>query len=144
MLLGHLCGAVLLWVMSSTTDYLTILVLMFLNALAHMPTLALSNTIVFENLIDREREFGPVRLWGTASWIVVALLLGLWLSKPAWLPGAEQAGTADGLKLGSILSAILAAYCLLLPEIRAGAMVAGTSLPRWAQYGCCGIGRARY
>ncbi len=115
MLLGHLCGAVLLWALSASTDYFTILVLMFLNALVHMPTLALSNTIVFQNLADREREFGPVRLWGTSSWIVVALLLGLWLSKPAWLPGAEHANTADSMKLGSILSAILAGYCLLLP-----------------------------
>ena len=116
MLFGHLCGAVLLWALSTSTDYLTILVLMFLNAMVHMPTLALSNTIVFQNLADREREFGPVRLWGTASWIAVALLLGLWLSKPPWLPGAEHAGTADSLKLGSILSAILAVYCLLLPR----------------------------
>jgi hypothetical protein len=71
--------------------------------------------IVFRHLADRDREFGRVRLWGTASWVVVAALLGLWLSKHTWLPGAQPAETADSLRLGAIVSAILAFYCLTLP-----------------------------
>jgi predicted MFS family arabinose efflux permease len=81
----------------------------------YMPTMALSNLIVFRHLADREREFGRVRLWGTASWVLVAGALWLWLSRPSWLPGAGQAQTADGLRLGAILSVILAAFCLVLP-----------------------------
>jgi len=56
-----------------------------------------------------------VRLWGTASWIVVAGALGLWLSKPSWLPAAQHAGPVDSLRLGALLSVGLALFCLMLP-----------------------------
>ena len=115
MFISHICGAVLLWRVAASTRYETILILMFLNALVHMPTLALSNMIVFRHLADRDREFGRVRLWGTASWIVVAAALGIWLSRPDWLPGAQHAETADSLRLGAIVSVVLAVFCLALP-----------------------------
>jgi nucleoside transporter len=115
MFFSHLCGAVLLWRVAAAARYETILLLMFLNAMAHMPTLALSNLIVFRHLRDRDREFGRVRLWGTASWVVMAVVLGVWLSKPAWLPGAQRAETADSLRLGALVSAILALFSLMLP-----------------------------
>jgi nucleoside transporter len=115
MFLSHTCGAVLLWCVAASTRYETILILMFLNALVHMPTLALSNLIAFRHLADRDREFGRVRLWGTASWIVVAAALGIWLSRPDWLPGARHAETADSLRLGAIVSVVLAVFCLALP-----------------------------
>lgn len=115
MLVSHLCGAVLLWCVAASTRYETILVLLFVNAMLYMPTLSLSNLIVFRHLADRDREFGRVRLWGTASWIVVAAALGLWLNQPSWLPGAQHAGPADSLRLAAILSVALAAFCLALP-----------------------------
>jgi nucleoside transporter len=115
MFISHACGAVLLWRIAASTSYQTILILMFFNAMVHMPTLALSNMIVFRHLADRDREFGRVRLWGTASWVVVAWCLGVWLSRPAWLPGAEHAETADSLRLAAIVSAVLAVFCLFLP-----------------------------
>jgi predicted MFS family arabinose efflux permease len=77
--------------------------------------MSLSNLIVFRHLADRDREFGRVRLWGTTSWVVMAVALGVWLSKPSWLPGAQQAEITDCLRLGAIMSAMLAVYCLTLP-----------------------------
>lgn len=115
MLISHLCAAVTLWVAANATRYETILVLLLVNALLYMPSLGLGNLVVFRNLADRDREFGRVRLWGTSSWIVVAAALGLWLQKPGWLPVAADAGPADGLRLGAILSAMFAVYCLVLP-----------------------------
>jgi nucleoside transporter len=115
MLLSHLFGAILLWFVADSTRYETVLILVFLNAMLYMPTMAISNLIVFRHLADREGEFGRVRLWGTASWVVVAAMLGIWLSKPGWLPGSEHASTADSLRFGAILSVVLAAFCLVLP-----------------------------
>ncbi len=115
LLLAHLIGAVTLWLAASATDFHLILLLLLLNSLVYMPTLSLSTLIVFRHLADREREFGPVRMWGTASWIVVAGMLWLWLSRPAWLPGAASATTADALRLGALLSVLLAGYSLALP-----------------------------
>lgn len=110
---AHSCGALLLWRMAGSTRYETILILMLLNAMVHMPTLALSNMIVFRHLANRDREFGRVRLWGTASWIVMAVLMGVWLGKHPWLPGAQQAETADCLRLGAIVASALAIFCLV-------------------------------
>jgi nucleoside transporter len=115
MFISHLCGAVLLWVAAGSTRYETIFILLFLNALVYMPTLALSNLIAFRHLADRDSEFGSVRLWGTASWIVVAGILGLWLSEPDWLPGARHARPVDSLRLAALLSVGLALFCLALP-----------------------------
>ena len=140
MFISHLCGAVLLWRIAESTRYETILILMLLNAMVHMPTLALSNMIVFRHLADREREFGRVRLWGTASWVVVAVVLGVWLSKPTWLPGARHAGTADSLWLGALVSAILAFFCLTLPATQPES---GNRRSRRAARGAVGMLRGR-
>jgi len=115
MCVAHLAGAVLLWLLADARDFTTILILLLADSLVYMPTLALSNLIVFRHLADRQREYGPVRLWGTASWVVVAGGLWVWLSKPAWLPGAAGATTADALRAGALLSLVLAALSVLLP-----------------------------
>jgi len=115
MIICHACGAALLWLASRSNQYEEILPLMALNAFVYMPTMALSNTIVFRNLADRDREFGIVRLWGTASWIVAALAMGLWLSRPGWIPGAANADAGDCLRFAAILSALLAVFSLALP-----------------------------
>ena len=116
MCICHLCGAALLWTVGSCTSYWSILLLMTLNAFAHMPTLALSNTIVFRNLADAQHEFGLVRLFGTSSWIVMALVVGYWISRPAWLPIAAHATAVDSVYFAAVLSAILAVFCLMLPS----------------------------
>ena len=115
MFASHLGGAVLLWCAAGSVRFEVTLVLLQLNALVYMPTLALSNLIAFRHLTDREQEFGYVRLWGTASWIVVAGLLGVWLSRPSWLLIAAGAGPVDGLRLGAMLSVALAVFSLILP-----------------------------
>lgn len=116
MFISHLFGAVLLWWTAGCTRFQTVWVLLQLNALVYMPTLALSNLIAFRHLADREQEFGHVRLWGTASWIIVAGLLGVWLSRPGWLPPAAEAGPVDGLRLGAVLAVTLAVFSLALPK----------------------------
>ena len=115
MFLCHACGAGLLWGIAVATEYGTILLLMSLFTCFHVPTLSLSNTIVFRNLKDTQHEFGYVRLWGTGSWVVTALIVGYWLSRPAWIPAASNAAVVDSLYFGAILAALLALYCLTLP-----------------------------
>lgn len=115
MFVSHLFSGVVLWAVGDQTRFEMILLLMFLHAMVYMPTLAVSSMIVFRHLANREREFGSVRLWGTASWVVVAGLLGLWLSKPAWLPGARQAEVPDCTRLAALLSFGLVLFCAALP-----------------------------
>ncbi len=115
---GHVIAAAALWAMSYATSFPAVLILMSIHSLAFAPTLALSNVIALRGLSRRYDEFGGVRLWGTASWVVMGVLIGVWLQRPAWLPGAQHACLADALRAGAVLSALLAVYCCVLPAAR--------------------------
>src|SRR5262249_40297366 len=39
--------------------------LMLVHSLFYVPTISITNSIAFANLKDAQKEFGPVRLWGT-------------------------------------------------------------------------------
>src|SRR5262249_12820478 len=41
-------------------------------SLFYVPTISITNSIAFANLRDPQREFGPVRLWGTIGWIAAS------------------------------------------------------------------------
>lgn len=114
--IAHTCNAFILWRSASASHYSSILVMLALVTLLYSPTFTLANHIVFRQLADPVHEFGRVRLWGTASWVVMSLLMGLWLSKPAWLPGAAHADVSDSLRLAAILSGLLAVYSIVAPH----------------------------
>jgi MFS family permease len=89
--------------------------------------MVLSTTLAFTHLSHAERQYGPVRMWGTVGWMVAGWVLGLWLGgslAPAWLtawPGAvrpDQPGPAlaDMFRLAGLLSLVLAVYALTLPH----------------------------
>ncbi len=98
----HLVGAGLLTWASTVTDYETMYVLMLLNAMVYMPTIALNNAVSFTVLEKYQFEiikvFPPIRVWGTigfiaAMWIVD--LVGWTLS-----PGQLYVSALSGLVLG--------------------------------------------
>lgn len=116
----HLLGAVLLWKCSLITSSPSELFWwMLAYFLCYMPTLALVNTITFQNVADSNNEFPKIRLWGTIGWIAAGLvvaesLFGL-LPFPV-LPGIENAGGSSfPMKLGAVISAIYGIYSFTLP-----------------------------
>lgn len=72
--LCHLAGAVLLLFASRVTDYNTLYILMLLNAMVYMPTIALNNAVSYAVLrkegIDVIKVFPPIRVWGTVGFVV--------------------------------------------------------------------------
>ncbi len=67
--------------LSQTHDYYTFLALAVAYSVVYMPTLSLTNSIAFQNLADPEKQFPPIRLWGTIGWIVASVAFTtLWLS----------------------------------------------------------------
>jgi MFS family permease len=121
---SHLAGAVLVWRLASLETPLQFLTISFLYGLIYAPTLALTNSLAFHHLADRDRDFGPIRLWGTIGWIAVGIAVGQWLAlrhspdgaTGAALEAAWNAGRADAFKLSAVLGALMGVYCFTLPH----------------------------
>src|SRR5713101_5132676 len=111
--------------------------LMLLHSLFYVPTISITNSIAFANLKDPQREFGPVRLWGTIGWVAAAwpfvFILADWARIPKFgsVPLTDWVGTVlKTSKVGADLhqatsyiflaagigSLLLAAYSLFLPH----------------------------
>jgi nucleoside transporter len=110
----HFLGACLIWQLAKIENYDTFLWFSVAYGFMYAPTMALTNSLAFHHLVDRDREFGRVRLWGTFGWIVVGLAMGQWLLHAH----AEDvvAGKADAFRLSAILGFAMSAYCLTLPH----------------------------
>jgi len=80
--------------------------------------------MAFANISNRDRDFGPIRLWGTLGWICVGILVGQMLLRkytPAVgteieIAVAQNAGRAVAFQLSALLGLVMAAYCLTLPH----------------------------
>lgn len=111
--------------------------LMLVHSLFYVPTISITNSIAFANLKDPQKEFGPVRLWGTIGWIAASwpfvFILVDWAAVPAlgevgvveWLGkvlGTAKKGealrdaTAYTFLAAGGASLLLAAFSLTLPH----------------------------
>src|ERR1051325_7814384 len=67
-----IAGGVIKFITAGVHDYSTFLLMSVAYSVTYMPTLALTNSIAFSHLGDRERQFPQVRTWGTIGWIVAS------------------------------------------------------------------------
>lgn len=72
------------------------------------PALMLVVAICFSHLTHPDRDYGPVRMWGTVGWVAMCWLLSCW-------PTDSPIALADSCRLAAILAFVLAAYSLTLP-----------------------------
>jgi nucleoside transporter len=121
---SHIIGAVLVWFLADVEKYEWFLLLSLVYGFVYSPTIALTNSLAFHHLTDRDKQFGPVRLWGTIGWIAVGIGVGHWLGihhTPAdtsqdAIEAAWNAGRADAFKLSAIVGLLMGIYCLFLPH----------------------------
>lgn len=101
--LCHLTGAALLLWASTVSDFNVFYVLMLLNAMLFMPTIALNNTVSYivleKNNMDIVKVFPPIRVWGTIGFIAAMWLVDLlgWTKSPMQLYVSAGAGILLGL-----------------------------------------------
>ncbi len=120
---SHIVGAVLVWRLADTADYQTFLILSVVYGMVYAPTLALTNSLAFHHLPDRDRDFGRVRLWGTIGWIAAGICVGHWLrlqytplGSDEVIQAAQNAGRADAFRLSAALGFLMGLYCFTLPH----------------------------
>jgi nucleoside transporter len=122
----HLFGGALLFAASQQAAFSRIYMILLLYCLCFMPTLALTNSLAFRQMRDPKEEFGPIRVLGTAGWIVGGLLVG----------SLRLESTARPLQLAATLSILMAIYCLTLPDTpplaREGRFTLASVFPREA------------
>jgi MFS transporter, NHS family, xanthosine permease len=99
----HLIGAGLLIWGSTVEDYNTLYILMLLNSMMFMPTIALNNTVSYAVLkkegIDIIKVFPPIRVWGTVGFIVAMWVVDFagWTLSPMQLYVSASSGILLGL-----------------------------------------------
>ena len=110
----HLVGAFLMYQLSQATEFTNFYPYVLGYMIAYMPTLALVNSVSFNQMKDPALFFPFVRVWGTGGWIVAGFLISIF----AW---DSSQGVADGLLsntflMTAIASAILGVYSFTLPK----------------------------
>ncbi|QIG06966.1 nucleoside permease [Proteus sp. ZN5] len=107
----HLICAVALFFAASVTDPTIMFWVMFINALAFMPTIALSNSIGYfclnKHKLDSVAHFPPIRVFGTIGFIIAMWCVSLFR--------LELSNTQ--LYIASVASLCLALYSFCLPKI---------------------------
>lgn len=110
----HLCGAGLMYLMYGSDDFGAFYPYVFAYMVLYMPTLALVNSVSFNQMKDPAKEFSVIRVWGTVGWIVAGLVISylfLWDSQD----GISQGLLKNTFLMASIASATLGIFSFFLP-----------------------------
>lgn len=111
----HLIGAVLMFQMYNSGDFASFYPYVFIYMILFMPTLALVNSVSFNQLKNPEKQFGFIRAAGTFGWIVVGLLISY-----AFHWDSDESQKEGLLKytflMTSIASLVLGLFSFALPK----------------------------
>ena len=111
----HLIGAVLMYQMSQSNDFATFYPYVLGYMILYMPTLALVNSVSFNQMKDPAKDFPVVRVFGTIGWIVAGLIISLvfkWDSEANLAAGM----LSNTFVMVGIASAILGIFSFTLPK----------------------------
>jgi nucleoside transporter len=111
----HILGAVLMYQMYTATDIAVFYPYVLGYMVLYMPTLALVNSVSFNQMVDPEKEFSTIRIWGTLGWIAAGLLISYYFH---W--DSQENTKALMLKntflMAGIASAALGLFSFVLPK----------------------------
>lgn len=111
----HLMGAVLMYQMSQATDFAAFYPYVLGYMIAYMPTLALVNSVSFNQMKDPSKDFPLIRVWGTIGWIVAGLLISFAFQWDS-LENIGQGMLSNTFLMTAIASAVLGVFSFLLPK----------------------------
>jgi nucleoside transporter len=102
----HLAGAALLYLATQIADNTTFYWVILLYSLMYMPTIALSNSIAFQQMTDPGKQFPWIRVFGTIGWILAGLMIGFLVIEK----------TASTFYMAAAASAALGIFSFILPS----------------------------
>ncbi len=111
----HLVGALLMYQMYNATDITVFYPYVLAYMILFMPTLALVNSVSFNQMKDPEKEFSTIRVWGTIGWITAGLLISYvfhWDNEGAVKEGMLK----NTFMMGAVVSLILGLFSFMLPK----------------------------
>jgi nucleoside transporter len=111
----HLLGSVLLYLMSQTVDFSVFYPYVFGYMLVYMPTLALVNSVSFNQMKDTAAEFPFIRTFGTIGWIISGIVISYvfgWDAQESIVAGA----LSNTFKMVALASLILGIFSFSLPK----------------------------
>ena len=111
----HLLGSGLLLLMSQTSDFSVFYLYVFSYMLLYMPTLALVNSVSFNQMKDTASEFPLIRTFGTIGWIISGVVISYvfsWDTQDSIASGA----LSNTFKMVALASLILGAFSFSLPK----------------------------
>jgi nucleoside transporter len=110
----HILGAILMYQMYKATDVSVFYPYVLGYMVLYMPTLALVNSVSFNQIGDPEKEFSSIRVWGTIGWIVAGLAISYlfhWDSPD----GVKGGFLKNTFLMAGIASLILGLFSFTLP-----------------------------
>ncbi|MBX2846288.1 MAG: nucleoside permease [Saprospiraceae bacterium] len=111
----HLIGAVLMYQLSKATEFSVFYPYVLGYMIAYMPTLALVNSVAFNQMKDPTKEFSFIRVWGTLGWIVAGLAIS-YIFKWDSESGVQGGLLKNTFLMTAIASAILGLFSFTLPK----------------------------
>ena len=111
----HLLGSGLLLLMSQSSDFSVFYLYVFSYMLLYMPTLALVNSVSFNQMKDTASEFPLIRTFGTIGWIISGVVISYvfsWDTQDSIASGA----LSNTFKMVALASLILGAFSFSLPK----------------------------
>lgn len=110
----HLVGAALMYQMYTAADVSVFYPYVLGYMVLYMPTLALVNSVSFNQMTDPEKEFSSIRIFGTAGWIIAGIAISYifhWDSQE----GIGQGMLKNTFLMAGIASAVLGVFSFTLP-----------------------------
>ena len=102
----HLAGSIMMYQMYKAVDMSSFYPYVLTYMIVYMPTLALVNSVAFNQMNDPEKEFSSIRVFGTLGWIVAGLAISYIFH---W---DSQENTTAGLLKNTFLMSSLASLAM--------------------------------